>query len=352
MITPGVTTVKPLTKIRRERLLPRGGEVVVNPGQEVNPVQVVARTSRQRGFTIVPAAEILGVPSDEVASYLLVEEGAAVQKKKPLLEKRGLFGGKSYSSPVNGILYQVNQGRLILQQTPDLIELRAMLKGVVAGYLGSRGVIIETQGSLIQGIWGSGREGFGTIKIASESNDAPLLKENIGVDARGAVLVAGYLDKPGVLEEAEGSSVRGVVVGSVPSGMLHTLPAFRFPIIVTEGFRRQAMASPIFRLLQQSEGREASLFGADTGTWSRPEIIIPLPASDAPQQAADALQPLAEGQRVRILRAPYASKVGKVVAIYNRARATEIGLRVAGAGVEISDEQVVFVPYPNLDLIR
>ncbi|HSM55351.1 MAG TPA: hypothetical protein VK879_04280 [Candidatus Sulfomarinibacteraceae bacterium] len=339
-------------KIRRERLLPRAGEVVVTPGQEVNPVQVVARTSHQRGFTIVDAADILDVSPADVPKYLLVEEGAAVQKKKPLLQKKGMFGSKSYSSPVNGILYQVSHGRLILQQTSDLIELRAMIRGVVAGYLGSRGVIIETQGSLIQGIWGSGREGFGTIKIASERNDAPLRKEHIGADARGAVLVAGYIDRPGVLEEAESNSVRGVIVGSVPTGMLHTLPALRFPIIVTEGFRQQPMAPPIFRLLQQSEGREASLFGADTGTWSRPEIVIPLPASDAVQQTADTLQPLAVGQRVRLLRAPHAGAVGEVIAVYERARATEVGFRMPGATVAINEEEVLFVPYPNLDLIR
>ncbi|MFW6042165.1 MAG: hypothetical protein ACOC9C_00625 [Chloroflexota bacterium] len=352
MITPSVTTVKPLIKIRRDRLLPRPGEVVVTPGQEVNPVQVVARTSQQRGFTIVDGADILGVPPDDVPNYLLVEEGAAVQKKKPLLQKKGLFGSKSYSSPVNGILYQVSHGRLILQQTSDLLELRAMIRGVVAGYLGNRGVVIETQGSLVQGVWASGREGFGTIKIATESYDGPLLKEHIGADARGAVLVAGYVDRPGVLDAAESHSVRGVIVGSVPASMLHTLPALRFPIIVTDGFRQQPMAPPIFQLLQQSEGREASLFGADTGSWSRPEIVIPLPASDAPQQEVHSLQPLGVGQRVRLLRAPHAGVVGEVVEVYDRARATETGFHLPGASVAINEEEVLFVPYPNLDLIR
>jgi hypothetical protein len=352
MISSSVTTVQPHTQIRRERLLPHAGEIVVNMGQQVSAVQIVARASRQRGFTIVPAAEILGVAAADVPNYLLVEEGAAIQKKKPLLEKRSLFGSKSYSSPVNGILYQVDRGRLILQHTPDLIELRAVMQGFVSGFLGNRGVIIETHGALIQAAWSSGPDGVGTIQPVVTSNRDPLLQEHIGVDARGAILVAGYLDQRNVLEAAEESSVRGIIVGSIPSAWISSLSSLRFPVIVTEGFQGQHMASPIFELLQQNEGREASLLASSGIAHSQPEIIIPLSGAERPQAADNQNQPLQVGQRVRLLRAPYAGMVGKVTAIHSRARTTEVGYRVPGADVVLAEGQKVFVPYPNLDMIR
>ncbi|MDX1662384.1 MAG: KOW motif-containing protein [Candidatus Promineifilaceae bacterium] len=321
----------------------------MRPGDQVAPVQVVARTSRQQGYTIVRADEILGVDAEEVKKYLLVEEGAAVQREKPLLRKSGLFGGTKFTSPVNGILQQVRNGRLILQHTPDLFELRAMMEGTVHSVLLNRGVVIETQGSLIQARWSSGREGHGRIDVAAAEADEALREEHVGMEARGAILVAGRVDRVDVLAKAEENSVRGVVVGSVAGRLVDELPNFRFPILVTDGFAGQPMAAPIFRLLQQSQDREASLFGRMEN--GRPEIVIPLPASPREETPSPAVQPVEEGQQVRILRAPHAGRVGKIVAVHSRAQTTAVGLRLGGADVALEDGTVVFVPFNNLDLL-
>ena len=348
-ITPSLTTIKPLTKIRQQRVLPQAGEVVVRRGQRVSPVQVVARASQQRGFTIIPAAELLGVPAEEVVDYLLVEEGAAVQRQKPLLRKPGLLRQRRLTSPVNGILYQVRNGRLILQQTPDLIEVRAMMHGLVTDFIANRGVMIEARGTLIEGAWGSGQEGVGALRTVVESAEEMLRSEHIDVDARGAILVAGCLDRRDVLEEAEENSVRGLVVGSAPAALMEAMQRVRFPVVLTEGFGQQRMVGPIFDLLQQSEGRDASLFAARHG---RPEIVIPLPALQEEEPAPGRPEPVIMGRRVRILRAPHAGEIGEVVAVHTRSQTAKIGLRTAGADVSLSGGKVVFVPFANLDLIR
>lgn len=353
MITPSQTTVKPLIKIRRQRMLPQAGEVIVSHGQQVSPVQVVARTSQQKGFTVIPAAELLGVPVEEVPAYLLVEEGTAIQRKKPLLRKSGLFNSQEFTSPVNGILYEVNKGRLILQQTPDLFELRAMLPGRVYSVRSGWGVVIETTGTLIQAVWGSGREGYGNIRVVTGDREQPIQEQHIDADVRGAILVAGYLDQRQVLEKAAANSVRGIIVGSVPAVMAPLLPNYRFPILVTEGFAGQPMAPTIFRLLQQSEERQASLFGNKDATQEkRPEIIVSLPAGEGVEDVNQTAPALEAGQQVRILRAPYAGEVGEVVTVHPYSRNSNIGLRLPGADVSLADGQVVFVPYPNLDLIK
>ena len=352
MLASGATTVNQNTRISRERRLPQAGEFVVTIGQQVTPVQVIARASQQRGYTIVPAAELLGVAPETLSEYLLVEEGAAIQKKKPLLHRRSLFGGQHYTSPVNGVLYQVTNGRLILQQTPDLFELRAMMHGVVRSFLGNRGIVIETQGALIEAQWGSGREGYGTIKVVVDQRESPLRAEHIGADVRGAVLVAGHLAQLSVLELAEENSVRGVIIGSVPAEYISELSRFRFPILVTEGFGNIAMSTPVFDLLQKCEGREATLLGIAGSTWDRPEIIIPIPESDPVAPASRTIEPLRIGNQVRVWRNPYTGKVGKIVATYKRSQATEVGYRLHGADVALEDGQVLFVPYANLDMIR
>ena len=77
---PTTTIVKALTRIRRERMLPQAGEVAVRVGQEVSPVQVVERASRETGFKIINAARELNLAPADLARYLQVEVGAAVQR--------------------------------------------------------------------------------------------------------------------------------------------------------------------------------------------------------------------------------------------------------------------------------
>lgn len=346
------TRVNPLTRILRARLLPQAGEVTVSKGQKVSPVQVVARTSQPQGYKIVPAAEILEVPPDELRKYLLVEEGAAIQRKKPLLRRSRLLGSKEYPSPINGVLYQVGNGRLILQHTPRLLELRAVVEGLVHSIRPGRGVVIETAGALLQVAWASEQEGYGRIRVVSAA-DAPLRARHIDADARGTVIVAGYIEDLEPLEKAEENSVRGVIAGSIPSALLSALDRFRFPIMITEGFMGQAMADPLFQLLQQAEGREASLFGQSSGAeGNRPEIIIPLPVSQPLESLSPHMPVLAAGDQVRILRVPYAGQVGKVVAIHTQPRRSRIGIQTPGADVELDGGEVVFIPMANLDLLR
>ncbi len=353
MIPASATTIQTNIRIRRERRLAQAGEITVVVGQQVTPVQVVARTSKQRGYTILPAAELLGVRPEEVSDYLLVEEGAAIQRKKPLLEKRSLFGSKTITSPVNGVLYQVNDGRLILQQTPDLLELRAMLPGMVTAFVGNHGVAIETKGALLEAKWASGREGYGTLKVLDQ-RDTILTVEHIGVgaDVRGMILIAGHINFMGPLELAEENSARGVIAGSVRANLVPELQRLRFPVMITEGFGAMPMSTPAFELLQACNGRDATLLGATDDDWLKPEIIVPLPEVDASRPGLSFPDQLELGQLVRVSRAPHAGRVGVIRTLVKRAQPTKPGYRLPGAEVALEDGQTIFVPYANLDMIR
>ncbi len=351
---PSVTQVKALTYIRRRRMLPVPGEVVVRGSQEVSPVQVVARASQDTGFQILRGSQMLGVSPEELPDYLLVEEGTAVHRGMPLMRgKKNLFGrAKRYSSPIDGFLHQVQNGYLILQNTPELLELRAMMHSRVASIIPNRGVILETNGSLVQAMWDSGKEAYGKLKVVAQSPDEFLKSDGIGSDFHGTIVVIGRIEKRELLQQMEDQGVRGVIAGSMPSDLCRAARTLSYPVFLTDGIGYQSMADPIFQLLQQSEDRELSLFKRIPGMrGSRPEIVIPLPTTHVPEQQQSPQATVEVGQSVRVLRYEGGSPMGTVKALYSHPRLTAIGTRVPGADVELQNGEVVFVPYTNLDLI-
>jgi hypothetical protein len=345
------TVVEPATKIRQERLLPTKGEVVVRVGQQVSPVQVVARAPQDTDFYVLPASDLLQIPPDQLSEHLLVDAGSTLEQGTPLVHKQSLLGRKNLVSPVEGILYEVRNGRLILQQISDWIELRAMVQGRIVSQVLNRGVVIEVSGSLIQAVWGSGKEGYGKIKVVTETADMPFTAEHVSGEVLDHAIVVGRVTELSALKAAEENDVRGLIAGSMPTALCQRARAFSFPIILTDGIGNQGMATPIFQLLRESEKREATLFARPPDrSGRRPEIVIPLAASGA-TEPPPSRQPLAIGQTVRVLRPPYASQVGKIVKLYTHLQPTPINTRSHGAKVKLTDGQVVFVPYANLDAI-
>lgn len=351
---PSITKVRALTNIKRQRLLSTPGEVVVRPSQEVSPVQVVARASQETGFQILHASKMLGVAPEELPDYLLIEEGTAVQRGMPIMHgKRNLLGRtKRYASPIDGVLYQIRKGYLILQHTPTLVEVRAMMHSRVTSIIPNRGVILETTGSLIQAKWDSGKEAYGNLRVIAQAPDDLLKSDGIGSDFHGTIVVIGRIENRGLLQQIENNGARGVITGSMPSDLCQAARSLSYPVFLTDGIGYQTMAEPIFQLLQQSEDRELTLFKRMPGIrGSRPEIVIPLPTAHVSEQSSTPEASVEVGQRVRVLRYKTGSPMGTVVALHSHPRLTAIGTRMPGADVELQSGEVVFVPFTNLELI-
>ncbi|MDA0243278.1 MAG: hypothetical protein OT477_07665 [Chloroflexi bacterium] len=349
-IFPTTTIVRPMIEIEIERRLPIAGEVLVREGQEVSAVQVVARAKQHRGVVAFAASEALGVPAAEVEKYLVAHEGTMVQKGDPLLvKKRGLGRATQIFAPTTGIITQVRHGYVLFERKPGLTELRAMVPGKVSAVIANWGVKVSTLGALVQGVWSSGREGTGGIRVLVKSaKGVPSTTDYY--DARGAMVVAGHLDQIKSVEIGEEYGVRGFIVGTVSAEVYEAAKTFNIPIFVTDGVGNRPMNKLIFDLLRDHEGREASLLGrAQIG--QRPQLIIPK-LNDVPdvQEMPDNAA-LRRGQRVRLLTPPHIGRVGTVVGIYKRPRATAVGIHALGANVALPDGQIVFVPHENLDII-
>lgn len=345
------TIVQTQTKIRRERVLPKGGEIVVRVGQEVSPIQVVARTTMASDFAILSASEKLGIEPAELGDCLRVEKGAQVEAGAVVASRKRLFGERQVVSPVDGVFFDVVNGRIAIQPTSDWLELRALVAGRVVSYVANRGVMLETSGSLIQAAWGSGQEGVGRLKVIGNAPNVVLTSAHLSVDVTGQVLAIGCFNELELFHRAEDLGVRGLIVGSTTAEICRASQLSPLPLIVTDSIGRGGMAEPIFQLLQQADGRSVSLFGAyKAEAGQRPEIILPQAASLG-LDATTVKKTIELGQVVRILSATHAGQVGTVKHIYSRLQLLPSGLKVPGVDVALADGQVLFVPSANLEVI-
>jgi hypothetical protein len=345
------TIIQSGIKIRRERALPQSGEVGVGVGNEVTPIQVVARMPIETHFAIVDASEKLGVSPEEVNGLVIVEKEAIVETGTVLAQKKQFGRNRQVMAPVEGTMFDVINGRIIILQTAEWLEKQAMVSGRVVSYVGDRGVIIETHGTLIQGVWGSGKESFGKLKVATRNFNGSLTKDQVAGDVGTLVLAAGRVEHLDVLELAQEQHVAGIIAGSMSANLCLAAAALSYPIILTDGVGKQNMTPAVFSLLQRMDGRETSLFADyEPGRGQRPEIIIP----ETPTAAAEAVaanRPIRPGQTVRLLRAPYVGHTGELVKIYTLSQILATSAKAQGVDVQLADGNVVFVPFTNFDVM-
>ncbi len=346
------TIVAPLIRLRVRRVLPIAGEVITGIGQTVTPMQTVARATQYTRYRILPLSDLLQIPPAELANALMVHAGDRVKQGMMLVDKKGFLGRRQqYQSPLDGEVYEIRNGRLILRQMSEIIELRALVAGRVVEHIASDGVVLETFGSLIQAAWSTDDEDAGLLKVMASAPDSLFFPEQITTEANSAILAVGWFDQLKVLERARDMGVRGIITGSLPAHIGRMASLIDLPVFVTDGIGSQGMSAPVFELLQAADGRRTALLGKKSGVRTdRPQIVIQADKKTTtdPRSAAE---PLAVGQVVRLLRQPYLNQMATVTHLYNLAQLTASGVKAHGADVRLENGKVVFVPYANMEAI-
>ncbi len=353
-IYPPQTIVSPLTLVRRERWLPAPGEILVREGERVDPIQVIGRALVPGGFHIVNVARGLGVSPQAVHRYLRVKAGQEVRRGE-VLAARGGLGRRVCRSPVDGRVAESGGGRILIEASPQELEVRADYYGTVTRVIPERGVILQISGSLIQGAWGNGRLEIGVLHAMTETRDQLLKGRALDASCRGTILLGGaYMDEE-ALERAVEFQARGIIVGSIPPGLLKKAAQVPCPVIATEGIGTAPMSSRIFQLLSTHNGREAILDGRFQSRWERvwPEIIIPLPAEAGTDRLRPQDTPLQVGDRVRAVRSPNIGLTGTVVDLSERPVRLPTGARTPAIRVQPEGgREPVWIPVPNLEILR
>ncbi len=353
MYVPLTTHVLPLATLHRERLLSSPGYVVAHEGDRVEASDVVARGDTGRRHIIFDLARRLGAQSSQAEHYVKKEAGAEVEKGEVLAARPTMLGlGKvTVRAPAKGTVIGVGNGRLLFAASGAAVELRASLPGVIAGVTPTLGVTIETTGALVEGVWGSGRQEYGVLRVVTQDGNGPLTPELVDVNCRGAIVVGGSADED-VFRTAEAIKVRGMILGCMSSALIPIARLMSYPVLVTDRFGAGGMVSETWALLYTHSGREALIDARPADRWNdhRPEVLIPLPSAAAAPTPAHGL-PLEPGRRVRVLRPPFTGVVGSVKQILPRAQRLPSGVLALSAQVEIEGRGLEIVPLANLEIL-
>jgi uncharacterized membrane protein YvlD (DUF360 family) len=350
------TRSAPAITIRRERLLPARGEVLAHPGEQVGPADVVARCQLPSGTEVIDVSRTLGIRRERVAKYIGKNVGDTVQAGELLAGHGGILSRlkPACRAPVGGQVVAVRDGLVLIEATPGTFELRAHFKGQVTSVMPGLGVVISTTGVLIQGIWGSGGEAEGVLKVLVDSPRKPLRARSIDISCHGTIVAGGSDLDDKALEQAVAAQVRGIIVGSINVDLRPVLKTLPFPVIITEGFGSYPMSEAMFSLLQSNAGREA-MISADTRVrWGakRPEIVIPVHAEEAMATEDQGAVDLRVGAQVRGLRAPHLGEIGTVTDLPASPLLVDSGSRLLVAEVAFQGAEPALVPIANLELIR
>lgn len=367
--TPGLMVTEK-ARIRKRRRLPLKGEVLVEVGDLVSSTTVVARTMLPGSLRTIKVAQILGIEPSDLPKAMTLSVGDKVEKDQVIARISSFFGlfKSECRSPVSGTIEYISEvsGHVGIREPSIPLTLNAYVRGKVTEIIEEEGVVIETKGAFIQGIFGVGGESHGDLCLIASSPDDPITAEDIGKDLSGKIAIGGSLVTYDALMKAAELGVKGVIVGGVKDEDLiefvgreigvaitghEELP---FPLIITEGFGRMRMAERTFYLLKSLEGMEASINGATQirAGVIRPEIIVPLTDIEEAPEAGSAIEgELSIGTTVRIIRDPYFGRTGTVSALPSELRMIETKAMVRVAEVVLEDGMKITVPRANLEII-
>lgn len=351
MLAP-VVHILPLTTIRRERLLPVPGRVVVRAGQKVTANDVLAETTFGAKHLMLDISRGLGMSPDKADSLVVRKVGETVNEEDVIAGPVGLFQ-RTVRAPKDGRVVLVGGGQVMLELDSAPTELRAGISGTVAELIPDRGAVVETTGALIQGVWGNGRLDVGMLTLLADTPEHELTAGALDVSLRGTVVFAGHCAVREALQSAADLPLRGLILGSLASDLLPLAQEIRIPLLILEGFGRLPIDAAVFKLLSTNDKREVTLYAqrANPMTGTRPELVIPLPAAGQIPTPKEADQ-LAAGQTVRMTHAPFTAQVATLVSLRTENRTLPSGIRTPMGVVRLENGEEVTVPLKHLEILE
>ena len=126
-------------------------------------------------------------------------------------------------------------------------------------------------------------------------------------------------------------------------------------LVLTEGYGNIKMSERTYNLLKLHDGKFVSINGSTQirAGVIRPEIVIPLGKSEISDVIGSKEENLGIeiDSLVRVIRAPFFGKIGKVVDLPPDLKRMESETMVRVAEIQIDDENIV-VPRSNLEMLQ
>ena len=368
-------TISSNIEVRKQRLLPIAGRVLVSVGQNVTPQTIVAESERPGELHIIRASDSLNLTPSETLKYVVVKEGMTVRQGDILAEVSSMWGlfSSKVVAPVDGVVEFITSatGHIGLREPPRKIAVNAYMHGVVEVVHERRGATIASSAMFIQGIFGVGGERHGTVHLLDIPNDKVVLVDDIPEDCASKILIGGRSPSIDALRCAENRGAVGFITASIDDRVLSQYVGFDIGIaltgdedlpmtlIITEGFGDIALNSRIRALLEVAHNREASINGATQVRAGalRPELIVSheskgFVAGESVSDCEGLASRLDIGSTVRMIRVPYFGKYGTVVSLPTELMPLETGAMARVALVQLVDgDKQVVVPRANMELV-
>jgi hypothetical protein len=358
--------------VKKNRILPLKGEVIVKVGDNVEPEDVVAQTYLPGNVVPINVANILGIPPEDLSMVMTKKERDAINEGEQIALKRSFIKwfNKGCNATIDGTIESISHitGQVLQRGKPIPVQVKAYVKGKVLEVIPGEGVVVGCQAAFVQGIFGIGGETFGNIKMAVTDNATVLSDDKITDDMSGKVIVGGSLVTAEALKKAIKVKAKGIVVGGFDDKDLRDFLGYDIGVaitgseekgitlVVTEGFGKINMAQKTFELLKRHEGEMACINGATQirAGVIRPEVVIPRSRDVTKDQKSEAagMHGLESGSPIRVIRHPHFGKLGKVTSLPPQLQKLESESSARVLEVEFDGGSRAVVPRANVEMIE
>jgi hypothetical protein len=372
--TPGLKVTDSLV-VKKHRILPLKGDVLVKVGDMVKPDDVVARTHLPGAVVPLNVANKIGIPPEDLETVMLKKAGDTIKAGETVAHSKPLFGlkflgGAKCEATIDGTIESISHitGQVLQRGLPTPVEVKAYIDGEVIEVLPREGVVVRCVAGFVQGIFGIGGETNGTLKVVTPDNQTVLSDDLINASHKGQVIVGGSLVTAAALRKAIQVGVRGIVVGGFDDKDLRDFLGYdigvaitgsedtRTTLVVTEGFGQINMAQKTFDLLKRHEGQMACMNGATQirAGVIRPELVIPATSDQETKQAKTEIpvEGLKIGSPIRVIRHPYFGQLGRVTDLPAPLQVLESESRARILEVEFDGGKRAVVPRANVEMIE
>jgi len=183
---------------------------------------------------------------------------------------------------------------------------------------------------------------------------------------KNMVLVGGSFLTKDTFEHARKIGVAGIVSGGFDYTDLSKILGYSLGVaitgsedigpslIITEGFGRISIAVRTYELLVSNKGKFASINGSTQirAGVIRPEILIPDEIGKGEiGEFEEADLAISDGSLIRVIRAPYFGRVGKVKSLPPELQKMESETMARVAEIEFEDGTIEIIPRANLEMI-
>jgi hypothetical protein len=342
----------PLTLIRRERVLPEGAgdaQLETSIGARVGLKDVLVRGAYPAAVHVLDGVALLKLRrAAELTDCLQVMVGDHVTQGQVIGRRRR----RKLLAPVDGLVVLIEHGRVLIEEEPQPVEVTAGVNGQVLEVDPARGVLVETYGALLQGVWGNGKRALGSLRFEPNAG-LDSAGDALGIQYRGAIVVSKRRLKAAGIALMETQGIAGLIVPSMEADLIELAARAPGPILLTEGFGTARLNPSILQFLTEFEGKQATLDAARPAltTLNRPEVIltVPLPSVDRPAPPLVHLT-LQTGMPVRVMRSDGSSITGQITGLPDEPQVLENGLQVSCATVELITGERAAVPLANIEV--